>query len=54
MSKGSRPPAIAPTVDPEEFMALLLHAQTNPCTCVFAKYFKKLGERMVKQHVKEE
>jgi len=39
-------------VDAEEFMALLLHAQTNPCECVFAKYFRKLGERMVKQHIR--
>ena len=54
MSKRRPAQAIAPTVDPEEFMALLLHAQTNPCRCVFAKYFKKLGARMVKQHVKEE
>ena len=53
MSKASRPPTIAPAVDPEEFMALLLHAQANPCDCVFARYFKKLGERMVKQHIKE-
>ena len=53
MSKHSRPEAIAPTVDPEEFMALLLHAQTSPCECVFARYFKRLGEVMVKQHIKE-
>ena len=53
MSKRSRPQAIAPTVDPEEFMALLLHAQTNPCSCVFARYFKKMGQCMVKQHIKE-
>jgi len=53
MSKRSRPPTIAPTVDPEEFMALLLHAQSSPCSCVFAQYFRKLGERMVEQHIKE-
>ena len=53
MAKRSRPQTIAPAVDPEEFMALLLHAQTNPCACVFAKYFRKLGEHMVSQHIKE-
>ena len=53
MSKRSGPQPIAPTVDPEEFMALLLHAQSNPCDCAFARYFRKLGERMVKQHIKE-
>jgi len=53
MSKRSRPPSITPTVDPEEFMALLLHAQSDPCSCVFARYFRRLGERMVKQYIKE-
>jgi len=40
-------------VDPEEFMALLLHAQTNSCPCVFAQYFKRLGEAMKKKYIKE-
>jgi len=53
MSKRSRPPAIAPTVDPEEFMALLLQAQRSPCSCVFAQYFRKLGEYMVEHYIKE-
>ena len=51
MSKRSVTQPITPTVDPEEFMALLLHAQSNPCDCVFAKYFKRLGQRMVEQHI---
>jgi len=32
----------------EEFMALLLKAQTDTHDCAYCKYFKKLGERMMK------
>jgi len=53
LSRSKRSVSMPGQVDAEEFMALLLHAQSNPCNCVFAEYFKKLGERMVKQHIKE-
>jgi len=36
----------------EEFMALLLAAQKDDHDCLWARYFRKLGDRMVKQYVK--
>jgi len=30
----------------EEFMALLLKAQTDTHDCAYCRYFKELGERM--------
>jgi len=47
-------PASMPFGDPQEFIALLLHAQSNGCNCVFAKYFKKLAKQMVSQFIKGE
>lgn len=38
----------------EEFMALLLAAQKTDHECVWSKYFRKMGDRMVGQYVKEE
>ena len=38
----------------EEFMALLLMAQKDEHDCLWSRYFKKLGDRMVGQYVKEE
>ena len=38
----------------EEFMAILLWSQTSTCNCPAAQYFKKMGKRMVAEHVKEE
>jgi len=52
LSKSKRSVSIADAGDAEEFMALLLHAQSNPCECVFAKYFRELGKRMVKRHIR--
>lgn len=37
----------------EEFMALLIAAQSTDHDCVWCAYFKKMGDRMVKTHVKE-
>jgi len=53
MSRQRGPETIAPAIEPEQFMALLLHAQSDPCNCVFAKYFRKLGENMKKKYIKE-
>ena len=38
----------------EEFMALMLAAQKTEHSCSWADYFKKMGNRMVEQYVKEE
>ena len=38
----------------EEFMALLLMAQKDEHDCLWSRYFKKLGDRMVGQYVEEE
>jgi len=43
-----------PSREAEEFIAILLWAQTSTCTCPAASYFRKMGKRMVKEHVKEE
>lgn len=37
----------------EEFMALLLAAQKTDHQCVWSAYFRKMGDRMVGQYVKE-
>jgi len=46
-------PAGGTPAEAEEFMALLLAAQNTEHVCVWCSYFKKMGDRMVKQHVKE-
>ena len=43
-----------PTADAERFMALLLHAQSCDHKCIFADYFREMGRRMIKEHIKEE
>jgi len=53
MSRRSKPQTIAAAEDPEEFMALLLHAQTNSCSCIFGEYFRRLGENVKKKYIKE-
>jgi len=54
MSRRKRPEAmIPPTRDAERFMALLLHAQSCDHNCIFAGYFRELGRRMIKEHIKE-
>jgi len=42
-----------PTADAERFMALLLHAQSTEHSCIFADYFREMGRRMIKEHIKE-
>jgi len=54
MSVKRKVPATMPFGDPQEFIALLLHAQSNGCNCVFARYFKKLAKQMVSQFIKGE
>jgi len=54
MSKRKpREAMMPPTADAERFMALLLHAQSTEHSCIFADYFKEMGRRMIKEHIKE-
>ena len=39
-----------PREDAEKFMALMLSAQKTRHKCVFVKYFRELGEKMMKEH----
>jgi len=55
MSRGKRPEGMMPpTQDAERFMALLLHAQSSDHKCIFADYFREMGKRMIREHIKEE
>jgi len=56
MSKRSvRPePVMPPPSEAEEFMAILLWAQTSTCNCPAARYFKKMGRRLAKKYIPEE
>jgi len=55
VSSRSREKAMMPpTADAERFMALLLHAQSSDHKCIFADYFREMGKRMIKEHIKEE
>ena len=38
------------TPEAEEFMALLLSSQKTDHDCMWSRYFKKMGDRMVKQY----
>lgn len=42
------------TPEAEEFMALLLSAQKSDHKCVWCSYFRKMGDRMVKQYTGDE
>jgi len=42
-----------PTEDAERFMALLLHAQSSKHSCIFADYFREMGQRMIREHIPE-
>jgi len=41
------------SADAERFMALLLYAQSSEHRCIFADYFREMGRRMIKEHVRE-
>ena len=54
----SRRKAQAPSMIPgektgEEFMAVLLWAQKEGCTCPACRYFRDLADGLVKSHIKE-
>jgi len=51
--KASSLPTGRTPEEAEEFMALLLAAQSSEHECSWVAYFKKMGDRMVKEHVKE-
>jgi len=51
-NKGSIPSAGTPE-EGEEFMALLLAAQKSGHECIWVDYFRKLGDRMMNQYVKD-
>jgi len=42
------------TPEAEEFMALLISAQKDEHDCLWSRYFRKLGDRMVKQYTGDE
>jgi len=42
-----------PAEEAEEFMALLMEAQTGNHTCIFAEYFRKIGNRMKSKYVQK-
>ena len=48
--KESSPVPASGTPEAEEFMALLLSAQKSDHKCVWCSYFRKMGDRMVKQY----
>jgi len=52
-AKASALPSGGTPEEAEEFMALLLAAQNTDHVCSWCAYFKKMGDRMVKTHVKE-
>lgn len=52
--KRSSIPSGATAEEGEEFMALLLAAQKDDHDCMWVRYFRKIGDRMMKQYVKEE
>jgi len=56
MSKGKRTsiPSSGTPEEAEEFMALLLAAQKDEHDCMWSRYFKKLGDRMVGQYATKE
>jgi hypothetical protein len=43
--------AAAPREEAEEFMALLLGAQSESHDCPYVAYFRKIGERIKKQYL---
>jgi hypothetical protein len=51
--EGGIPPS-GGTPEAEEFMALLISAQKDEHDCLWSRYFKKLGDRMVKQYTGDE
>ena len=52
--KPTFPSATMRAEEAEEFMALLLRAQRSKHNCVYVKYFRKIGNRMMGQHAPEE
>lgn len=43
-----------PSEEAEEFMALLLAAQKGGHDCPYARYFRRIGQRMMGQHIPKE
>jgi len=55
LSKRKSMPATAGAItNPEEFMAILVWAQSGKCNCPAAQYFKRLGKQFVKQYIEGE
>jgi len=51
--KGRVEPAVPPPLEAEEFMAILIWAQTGTCTCPAASYFRRMGRRLTEKYVRE-
>lgn len=52
--KTAFPSSELPAEEAEEFMALMLAAQSEEHNCPWVNYFKKVGNRMVSQYIKKE
>jgi len=42
-----------PPTEAEEFMAILLWAQTATCQCPAARYFRRMGQRLARKYIQE-
>jgi len=51
--KGRVEPVMPPPTEAEEFMAILIWAQTGTCTCPAAAYFRRMGKRLTEKYIKE-
>jgi len=51
--KGRVEPAVPPPLEAEEFMAILIWAQTSTCTCPAAAYFRRMGRRLTEKYIQE-
>jgi len=51
--KGRVEPAVPPPLEAEEFMAILIWAQTSTCTCPAAAYFRRMGRRLTERYIRE-
>jgi len=51
--KGRVEPVMPPPTEAEEFMAILIWAQTSTCTCPAAAYFRRMGSRLTEKYIRE-
>jgi len=51
--KGRVEPVMPPPTEAEEFMAILIWAQTSTCNCPAAAYFRRMGRRLTEKYIRE-